>query len=75
MGAEWLSRVDSTSGATYYVNKITKKSQWTKPLAGSDSKPTGDSDWVSKTDPASGRTYYVNTATKERQWQQPSLHL
>lgn len=53
-------------GRTYYVNKVTKETQWHLPT------DAGGSDWVPKLDAASGRTYYVNTATKQSQWHPPS---
>ncbi len=29
--ADWVEKVDTTSGRTYYVNQTTKQPEWTKP--------------------------------------------
>ena len=80
-----MSKMDPTSGRTYYANTVTKQTQWDPPpvpartsewttLRASEKVSTSSLvvPWTSKVDPASGKTYYVNTVTKERQWNPPA---
>jgi hypothetical protein len=61
----WVSKVDPASGKTYYINTVTKNSQWDPP-----SKEM--SNWVSEIDPTSGKSYYRNITTNKSQWHPPS---
>jgi hypothetical protein len=61
---DWEERADPASGKTYYVNRKTQQTQWTKPGASVD--------WIENTDPASGRKYYINSTTNETTWEKPA---
>lgn len=81
----WKAVVDAASGKTYYVDTVTKKTQWNKPEdfdAGVASPKPATQDvstdgqqlpapWVERTDPASGKVYFVNRETKETTWTRP----
>lgn len=80
--ADWVEKVDSKSGKTYFLNRQTKETTWTRPpeLAAStppekaqsaSTSPLPDP-WVAKTDSTSGKTYYVNRLTKETSWTRPT---
>jgi len=60
--AGWEAK-KSPQGRTYYVNHVTKSTQWTDPRP----LPPG---WEEKND-ANHRTYYVNHVQKTTQWEDP----
>jgi len=75
--SDWTEVVDKKSGRTYYYNKVTKETRWTKPEDnpeedGNHSVAQDDpTNWVSSTDKASGKKYYYNKVTKETRWNKP----
>jgi hypothetical protein len=77
MSSSWAEVQDKKTGRTYYYNKATKETRWTKPeeneTADAASNPANDepSNWVSSTDKSSGRKYYYNKVTKETRWSKP----
>lgn len=75
--SDWTEAVDKKSGKTYYYNKQTKETRWTKPeiaTAGNveDEATNNPANWVSSTDKSSGKKYYYNKVTKETRWSKPS---
>jgi hypothetical protein len=83
--AGWVSRVDESTGATYYYNNETKETSWVVPdatavittpvaetlvAAASPELPAG---WVSRVDETTGATYYYNNETKETSWVVPDV--
>jgi hypothetical protein len=75
----WASVVDAASGKTYYVNRDTKETSWTKPAGFAEvpaspvpAASSSASPWTSKVDQASGKTYYINKDTKETSWTKPA---
>ncbi|XP_038698119.1 uncharacterized protein LOC119995688 [Tripterygium wilfordii] len=73
----WEEAKDPTSGASYYYNESTGKSQWEKPLEMPCSIPTQSSvslleDWVEAQDETTGHRYYYNTKTHVSQWEHPN---
>eukprot|EP01052_Picozoa_sp_SAG31_P019585 SAG31_NODE_1434_length_8364_cov_8.012220_2_plen_245_part_00 len=76
----WKAVVDPNGGRTYYFNRATRETTWTRPenmpRAGGGNDVDGQSlnesmTWLSRVDPSSGRTYYVNRATRESSWTNP----
>jgi len=64
----WEVRTVPESGQIYYVNIVTKASQWDKPTPEDSELPLN---WEKRTDPESGDPYYVNVVTKESTWERP----
>lgn len=64
----WEYRSDPASGKIYFVNVVTKASQWDRPTLEDSDFPLN---WEKRTDPASGKPYYVNVVTKESRWTKP----
>lgn len=73
----WVEAKDPGSGAFYYYNESTGKSQWEKPR---EASLTGQSttvlclpdSWVEALDETTGHKYYYNTKTKVSQWKHPN---
>lgn len=83
--AAWTEATDPKTGKKYYYNKVTKKTQWSKPaeMGGGDAAPAaaagGGADpnddpafWAEGTDPKSGKIYYYNKKTKVTSWKKPA---
>ncbi|KAF7127910.1 hypothetical protein RHSIM_Rhsim11G0071400 [Rhododendron simsii] len=73
----WFEAKDPTSGAAYYYNEISGKSQWERPVEiESSSKPRSTlllpEDWQEVLDETSGQKYYHNTKTLVSQWERPN---
>mmetsp|Transcript_11327 Transcript_11327/g.21550 ORF Transcript_11327/g.21550 Transcript_11327/m.21550 type:complete len:752 (-) Transcript_11327:204-2459(-) len=77
----WTEAKDPATGKTYYYNKVTKQTQWTKPaeLGGAAAAAPAADDanenpafWATGTDPKSGKTYYYNKKTKLTSWKRPA---
>lgn len=79
----WTEATDPKTGKTYYYNKQTKKTQWTKPAemeeaastpaaaAATEDPENVAANWAESTDPKSGRKYYYNRVTKKTSWKMP----
>jgi hypothetical protein len=78
----WVEKTDLKTGKTYYVNRQTKETTWTRPpdidassvpasvdVSAQDAVPL--TPWVEKSDPKSGRPFYYNKETKETSWTKP----
>ncbi|XP_050885627.1 uncharacterized protein LOC127091118 isoform X1 [Lathyrus oleraceus] len=68
---------DPGSGAFYYYNESTGKSQWAKPCEASLTEQSTPSlnlpeNWVEALDETSGHKYYYNTKTHVSQWKHPN---
>ncbi|KAG2683686.1 hypothetical protein I3760_10G043800 [Carya illinoinensis] len=76
----WVEAKDPASGASYYYNNSTGKSQWEKPVETPPirqhtsplSIPEG---WVEALDETTGHKYYYNTKTHISQWERPDSSL
>ncbi|XP_057972051.1 uncharacterized protein LOC131160408 [Malania oleifera] len=73
----WVEAKDPASGALYYYNENTGKSQWEKPAMkisfGTEPGshlPLPD-DWQEALDETTGQKYYYNTKTHVSQWTHP----
>lgn len=81
----WFQTVDDETGRTYYVNRQTRISSWTKPVC---FKPDEEIPripqrlrwstlaenpevWRSQVDTKTGKTYYFNKDTREVSWVKP----
>ncbi|KAE8125113.1 hypothetical protein FH972_019948 [Carpinus fangiana] len=76
----WVEAKDPASGASYYYNKNTAKSQWvrpveTSPIAQHPSPSSFPEGWIEAFDETSGHKYYYNTKTHVSQWEHPSSSL
>ncbi|XP_057547600.1 uncharacterized protein LOC130826085 [Amaranthus tricolor] len=76
----WAEAKDPESGATYFYNQSTGKSQWERPVdtnASSQNPSTSalGEDWVEVLDETSGQKYYYNKKTQVSQWQPPQVML
>lgn len=72
----WVVAKDPTSGALYYFNETTGKSQWEKPTDTTSYTPRPSplslpEDWVEALDETTGHKYYYNTKTHVSQWKHP----
>ncbi|KAK2400497.1 hypothetical protein P8452_07416 [Trifolium repens] len=73
----WVEAKDPGSGAFYYYNESTGKSQWEKPREASltaQSTPSSHlpENWVEALDDTTGHKYYYNTKTHVSQWVHPN---
>ncbi|GAU34358.1 hypothetical protein TSUD_20650 [Trifolium subterraneum] len=73
----WVEAKDPGSGAFYYYNESTGRSQWEKPRDASlieQSTPSSllPENWVVALDETSGHKYYYNTKTQVSQWVHPN---
>lgn len=66
----WEARVDSATKKTYYFNRVTRVSTWSRPRA-EEEDDTLPAPWLKKIDQATGRPYYFNTKTLETTWERP----
>ncbi|KAL0485267.1 pre-mRNA-processing protein [Acrasis kona] len=70
--SDW-AEYQTEQGQTYYHNKVTQTTQWTKPpelMEASQKKPNSN-EWVTYNDKNTGRPYYYNTITCETVWTIP----
>ncbi|KAL4607328.1 hypothetical protein ACB092_09G165500 [Castanea dentata] len=72
----WVEAKDPASGALYYYNEKTQKSQWERPVGPSavTQHPSPSSlpeSWVESLDETTGHKYYYNTKTHVSQWEHP----
>ncbi|KAH0713555.1 hypothetical protein KY289_009514, partial [Solanum tuberosum] len=73
---EWIESRDPTSGALYYYNGSTGKSQWERPIE-APAQVSGVCSglpkyWQEVLDESSGQKYYYNSQTNVSQWEHPS---
>merc|ERR1719498_1409208 len=69
----WQEATDPSTGRTYYVNKRTSVSQWTRPTTDAPATPgTLPEGWQEVTDPSSGKKYFYNHRTSATQWHRPT---
>lgn len=78
MADVWVEAKDPKSGKTYYYNKATKQTKWTKPdSAEKPADTSADAEnpalWKEGTDPKSGKKYYYNKSTKQTTWKRPAV--
>ncbi|KAK7355279.1 hypothetical protein VNO80_14532 [Phaseolus coccineus] len=74
----WVEAKDPGSGACYYYNESTGKSQWENPQKSYLTEKSPSSSqlpeyWVESLDETTGHKYYYNTKTHVSQWQRPNL--
>ncbi|XP_020223980.1 uncharacterized protein LOC109806046 isoform X2 [Cajanus cajan] len=74
----WVEAKDPGSGACYYYNESTGKSQWEKPHGSylTEQSPSFlhlPENWVETLDETTGHKYYYNTKTHVSQWERPNL--
>ncbi|CAJ1967768.1 unnamed protein product [Sphenostylis stenocarpa] len=74
----WVEAKDPRSGACYYYNESTGKSQWEKPQESYLTEQSPSSShlpeyWVESLDETTGHKYYYNTKTHVSQWERPKL--
>ncbi|KAK1577974.1 hypothetical protein Q3G72_026564 [Acer saccharum] len=71
----WVEAKDPASGASYYYNESTGKTQWERPGEASTSAQTPLlpplEDWVESVDETTGHKYYYNKKTHISQWEHP----
>lgn len=72
----WIESRDPTSGALYYYNGSTGKSQWERPIE-APAQVSGVCSglpeyWQEVLDESSGQKYYYNSQTNVSQWEHPS---
>ncbi|CAK9152024.1 unnamed protein product [Ilex paraguariensis] len=75
--AGWLKATDPASGALYYYNEKTGKSQWERPAEAASifvppSPLSVSEDWQEATNETTGQKYYYNTKTQVSQWEHPN---
>ncbi|XP_012088592.1 uncharacterized protein LOC105647198 isoform X2 [Jatropha curcas] len=73
----WVEAKDPDSGALYYYNQSTGKSQWEMPVETSLIPQVPSplpllEDWVEALDETTGHKYYYNTKTHASQWEHPN---
>ncbi|MED6204009.1 hypothetical protein PIB30_005014 [Stylosanthes scabra] len=76
----WVEAKDPGTGACYYYNETTGKSQWEKPHQAALSSHSSSSlhlpeNWIQAFDETSGHRYYYNTKTHVSQWERPNSKL
>ncbi|XP_059630649.1 uncharacterized protein LOC132273667 [Cornus florida] len=76
----WIESKDPASGAPYYYNENSGKSQWERPVETAvNTEPpshiTLPEDWLEALDETSGQKYYYNTKTHVSQWEHPESSL
>ncbi|XP_021745640.1 uncharacterized protein LOC110711536 isoform X1 [Chenopodium quinoa] len=76
----WIEAKDPESGASFYYNQSTGKSQWERPVetktstqSPSTSTTTLSEDWEEALDETSGQKYYYNKKTQVSQWEHPQM--
>ncbi|XP_015897989.3 uncharacterized protein LOC107431553 isoform X2 [Ziziphus jujuba] len=72
----WVEAKDCASGASYYYNESSGKSQWQRPADTSFiTKPSTHlplpEDWMEALDETTGHKYYYNTKTHVSKWECP----
>ncbi|XP_055834706.1 uncharacterized protein LOC129903226 [Solanum dulcamara] len=72
----WIEAKDPTSGALYYYNGSTGKSQWERPIE-APAQVSGVCSglpeyWQEVLDESTGQKYYYNSQTNVSQWEHPS---
>lgn len=69
----WIELLDGSTGHYYYVNQITRLTQWEKPADFEEPKesPPISEHWTEVIDESSGNTYYYNYITGETMWERP----
>jgi hypothetical protein len=70
--SDWSAAVDKNTGKTYYYNKKTKETRWTKPEENEDPSKDAPENWAATVDKKTGKTYYYNKVTKETRWTKPA---
>ncbi|XAR49590.1 hypothetical protein NMG60_11032842 [Bertholletia excelsa] len=72
----WVEAKDPASGASYFYNENSGKSQWERPVetASSSRPPTIllTEDWQEVLDETTGQKYYYNSKTLVSQWEHPN---
>ncbi|XP_022983732.1 uncharacterized protein LOC111482260 [Cucurbita maxima] len=73
----WVEAKDPGSGASYYYNESTGKSQWERPTESSfglqlSSAVSLPEDWMEAVDQITGHKYYYNRRTQVTQWEPPA---
>jgi len=76
---DWAEHKDPKTGKTYFYNKVTKSTQWSRPAemdggaapAAAGDLATNPAYWATGSDPKTGRTYYYNKKTKQTSWKRP----
>ncbi|XRB10313.1 WW domain-containing protein [Pseudoscourfieldia marina] len=63
---DWAEAQDPNTGKTYYYNRKTSETTWSRPEA-----PPMPKDWAEAQDPNTGKTYYYNRKTSETTWSRP----
>ncbi|XP_062166602.1 uncharacterized protein LOC133872942 isoform X2 [Alnus glutinosa] len=75
----WVEARDPASGASYYYNNYTGKSQWVRPVETSITQNPSLSSfaegWIEAFDETTGHKYYYNTKTHVSQWGHPDSSL
>ena len=66
----WEAKVDAASGRTYFFNRATRVSTWSRPKP-EEEDATLPAPWLKKIDASTGRAYYFNTKTNETTWARP----
>ena len=67
---DWVEKLDTSSGRTYYFSPLRHKTQWHAPTKMRSGLATKD-DWVEKRAP-NGRPYYFSPARNVTTWQKPA---
>jgi len=62
--------VDSSTGRTYFFNRVTRVSTWSRPRP-EEEDSTLPAPWLKKIDASTGRAYYFNTKTNATTWTRP----
>lgn len=67
--AGWKAVTDKSTGDTYYYNRTTKATQWTRPIGEKYQLPRG---WREIVDKLTGKKYYYNKSLNKTQWHKPT---